>query len=149
MYIRQEIYDHQGRAHNVSIHPGDMLLFESHSIVHGHPFPLKGRFHAMIFLHFEPTGHSLERNESGHFYRRDEGKKGRNKKGKKELDQHYRENAKAGFGGQSSSASGLPPYLKPESPEEELWKAMHPDGWQPVSEVCCARDCSFLLTLTF
>jgi len=33
-----EMYDHQGNAHNVTLDPGDMLLFESHSVVHGHPF---------------------------------------------------------------------------------------------------------------
>lgn len=30
-----EIYDHNGVAHNVTLDPGDMLLFESHSILHG------------------------------------------------------------------------------------------------------------------
>ena len=30
-----EVYDHNGRAHNVTLAPGDMLLFESHSILHG------------------------------------------------------------------------------------------------------------------
>ena len=84
-----EIYDHQGVAHNVTLDPGDMLLFESHSILHGEwvettsviittfwffvidqlliqfslltgrPFPMRGRFYAMLFIHFEPTGHSI------------------------------------------------------------------------------------------
>jgi len=30
-----EIYDHAGKAHNVTMRPGDMLLFESHSAIHG------------------------------------------------------------------------------------------------------------------
>mmetsp|Transcript_33233 Transcript_33233/g.40761 ORF Transcript_33233/g.40761 Transcript_33233/m.40761 type:complete len:153 (-) Transcript_33233:145-603(-) len=30
-----EIYDHDGVAHNVTLAPGDMLLFESHSTIHG------------------------------------------------------------------------------------------------------------------
>ena len=51
-----EIYDHDGQAHNITLDPGDMLLFESHSAIHGRPFPLKGRFYAMLFIHFEPTG---------------------------------------------------------------------------------------------
>ena len=29
---------------------------ESHSILHGRPFPLKGRFMANVFIHFEPIG---------------------------------------------------------------------------------------------
>lgn len=36
--------------------PGDMVLYESHSILHGRPFPLKGRFMANMFIHFEPVG---------------------------------------------------------------------------------------------
>jgi ankyrin repeat protein len=32
------------------------VLYESHSLIHGRPFPLKGRFFANIFIHFEPTG---------------------------------------------------------------------------------------------
>jgi len=39
--------------------PGDMVLYESHSLLHGRPFPLKGRYFANIFIHFEPTGHRL------------------------------------------------------------------------------------------
>ena len=30
-----EIYDHNGVAHNVTLEVGDMVLFESHSILHG------------------------------------------------------------------------------------------------------------------
>lgn len=30
-----ELYDHDGIAHNVTLDPGDMLLFESHSVIHG------------------------------------------------------------------------------------------------------------------
>jgi hypothetical protein len=32
---------------------GDMVLYESHSVIHGRPFPLKGKFYANIFIHFE------------------------------------------------------------------------------------------------
>ena len=99
----QEVYDHNGIAHNVTLEPGDMLLFESHSAIHGmclssnntdvynlfwfcalrglmvsclssfqlyvgHPFPLKGRFHAMIFIHFEPTGKAYSANENGYYF---------------------------------------------------------------------------------
>lgn len=39
-----EVFDHDGKAHNVTMEPGDMVLYESHSVVHGRPFPLQGRF---------------------------------------------------------------------------------------------------------
>ncbi|KAL7537318.1 hypothetical protein ACHAXR_007727 [Thalassiosira sp. AJA248-18] len=49
-----EVYDHDGRAHNITMQPGDMVLYESHSVLHGRPFPLKGRYFANIFVHFKP-----------------------------------------------------------------------------------------------
>ena len=57
-----EVYGHDGRAYNVTMEKGDMILYESHSVIHGRPFPLKGRYMANIFVHFEPTGHSLRHN---------------------------------------------------------------------------------------
>ena len=32
-----------------------MVLYESHSVVHGRPFPLKGRYFANVFIHFQPV----------------------------------------------------------------------------------------------
>jgi len=49
-----EVYDRQGHAVNITMEPGEMILYESHSLIHGRPFPLKGRFYANIFIHFEP-----------------------------------------------------------------------------------------------
>lgn len=49
-----EVYDRNGHAVNITMEPGDMILYESHSLIHGRPFPLKGRFYANIFIHFEP-----------------------------------------------------------------------------------------------
>lgn len=54
-----EVYDREGNAVNVTMEPGDMVLYESHSLIHGRPFALKGRFYANIFIHFEPTGRKL------------------------------------------------------------------------------------------
>jgi hypothetical protein len=54
-----EVFGHDGKAENVTMVPGDMVMYESHSVLHGRPFPLKGRFLANIFVHFEPVGHSL------------------------------------------------------------------------------------------
>jgi hypothetical protein len=54
-----EVYDRDGKAVNVTMEPGDMVLYESGSLIHGRPFPLKGRYYANIFIHFEPTGRPL------------------------------------------------------------------------------------------
>ena len=53
-----EVYDHNGRAHNVTMEAGDMVLYESASILHGRPSPLNGSFYANIFVHFEPLDHN-------------------------------------------------------------------------------------------
>ena len=37
-----EVIDHSGRAVNVTIEPGEMILYESHSVIHGRPYPLQG-----------------------------------------------------------------------------------------------------------
>jgi hypothetical protein len=34
--------------------PGDMVLYESLSVIHGRPFPLQGEYYANLFVHFEP-----------------------------------------------------------------------------------------------
>lgn len=49
-----EVIAHDGKAHNITMKPGDLVLYESHSVIHGRPFPLKGRFYANVFIHFVP-----------------------------------------------------------------------------------------------
>jgi prolyl 4-hydroxylase len=43
-----EFYDHDGVAHNVTMEPGDMIFYESHSVIHGRPFPLNGSCFASV-----------------------------------------------------------------------------------------------------
>jgi len=50
-----EIYDHEGRAHQADLQPGDMLLYEGASCAHGRPRPLVGNWMANVFVHFTPT----------------------------------------------------------------------------------------------
>lgn len=45
-----EVIGHDGKAYNVTMEPGDMVLYESHSVLHGRPYPLKGRFMANVFV---------------------------------------------------------------------------------------------------
>lgn len=93
-----EVYDRFGNAVNVTMEPGDMVFYESHSLIHGRPFALKGRFYANIFIHFEPYD---------------------------------------GFGEDSGNVTdgGLPPYILPGSPEEEVWKEDHPFGWSKAGDL--------------
>eukprot|EP00957_Ditylum_brightwellii_P055592 4212848-Ditylum_brightwellii.AAC.1 len=110
-----EIYNHDGYAYNITLHPGDMLLFESHSAIHGRPFPLKGRYYAMIFIHFEPIGHALDHSSNI-----------------QDLNEQYKQASQDRVGGQSANVGGLPPYIQRESPEEQHWREQHPEGWKKI-----------------
>jgi prolyl 4-hydroxylase len=58
-----EVIDHLGVARNITMEPGEMILYEGHSVIHGRPYPLKGKFFANLFVHFEPRGHTLRHSE--------------------------------------------------------------------------------------
>lgn len=55
-----ELIGHDGIAYNITMEPGEMIVYESHSILHGRPFAMQGRYYANLFAHFEPTGHSIK-----------------------------------------------------------------------------------------
>jgi len=113
-----EVYGHDGNAYNVTMEPGDMVLYESHSVLHGRPFPLQGRFYANIFVHFEPTGHSL----------RHEAKEAAAEVAKGPQDSH-----KHG-GHEMDLGDGLPSYVVRGSKEEERWFRSHPKHKKNGSE---------------
>lgn len=46
-----EVYDHTGKAYNVTMKPGDMVLYESATVLHGRPFPMKGRHYVSSFIY--------------------------------------------------------------------------------------------------
>jgi len=110
-----EVISHDGRAENVTMEPGDMVLYESHSVIHGRPFPLKGRYFANIFVHFEPVGHTLRH----HNHETDAGE---------DVDQKYRESLMKGSGGHENEQDGLPSYILEGTPEADHWRVTHPSG---------------------
>jgi prolyl 4-hydroxylase len=55
-----EVYTRFGDAMNITMRPFDMVFYESHSLIHGRPFPLVGRYYANIFIHFEAIGERLD-----------------------------------------------------------------------------------------
>jgi prolyl 4-hydroxylase len=103
--------------------PGDMVLYESHSTIHGRPFPLKGRYFANIFVHFEPTGHTLRH----HNHETNAGE---------DVDQKYRDSMKQKLGGHENQQhdNGLPSYILTGSPESERWQQNHPSVGPIVTE---------------
>lgn len=42
-----EVYGRDGKAYNLTLEAGEMILYEGHSVIHGRPFPLKGRYYAV------------------------------------------------------------------------------------------------------
>lgn len=107
-----EVIGHDGKAHNVTMEPGDMVLYESHSILHGRPFALKGRYYANIFIHFEPTGHTLRHVEKHGLEATD-------------VDAQYKEALKKGHGGHENDAHRLPPYILKNSETANEWLENH------------------------
>eukprot|EP01084_Bolivina_argentea_P281740 482115_1 len=53
------IFDHNGTEYNVTLKPGDLLLYESATCIHGRPSPFQGKFFANIFSHFIPVNKLL------------------------------------------------------------------------------------------
>ena len=48
------LQDELGHHQNITLKPGEMLLYESARVPHGRPFPLIGDFYENIFAHFYP-----------------------------------------------------------------------------------------------
>ena len=55
-----EVIGHDGKATNITMEPGDMILYESHSVIHGRPYPFNGDYFANIFIHFIPVDLDLK-----------------------------------------------------------------------------------------
>jgi prolyl 4-hydroxylase len=49
------IKDVNGERHQVSMKPGDMVLYESAKCQHGRPIALKGEAYANMFVHYKPA----------------------------------------------------------------------------------------------
>jgi len=96
-----EVYGRDGLAYNVTMKPGDMVLYESHSLIHGRPFSLKGRYFANIFIHFQPTGKILHERDTPVLT---------------DADVNGKED--------------MPIYILRGSPEEEHWLEQHPSKRQ-------------------
>ena len=54
-----EVYGRDGKAYNITMEVGDMILYEGHSVVHGRPFPLMGRYYAVSVHYFSPYSASF------------------------------------------------------------------------------------------
>lgn len=112
-----ELYAHDGNAYNITMKPGEMILYESHSVIHGRPFPLEGSFFANVFIHFEPVGHSLL-HEKLNFNSDDV---------KHSAKQHFQQ-ASVTQPNLEPNKNDVPPYILSNTPEEKRWRQEHPEG---------------------
>merc|ERR1712157_237866 len=48
------IEDFDGNTNEVTLQPGDMLLYESSKCFHGRPKPFHGAWYSSLFLHYYP-----------------------------------------------------------------------------------------------
>eukprot|EP00472_Partenskyella_glossopodia_P005502 CAMPEP_0197523972 /NCGR_PEP_ID=MMETSP1318-20131121/8772_1 /TAXON_ID=552666 /ORGANISM="Partenskyella glossopodia, Strain RCC365" /LENGTH=380 /DNA_ID=CAMNT_0043076807 /DNA_START=132 /DNA_END=1274 /DNA_ORIENTATION=+ len=49
------IFDHEGNEHNVTIAPGEMVLYESATCRHGRPSKFQGDYYVNAFAHYRPV----------------------------------------------------------------------------------------------
>lgn len=49
-----EAVTHVGERVNISLVQGDLLLYESASVIHGRPVPFRGNVYAVTYVHFQP-----------------------------------------------------------------------------------------------
>ena len=47
-----EMIGHDGKAYNISLEEGEMLLYEGASVIHGRPFPMNGVFASASLVYF-------------------------------------------------------------------------------------------------
>ena len=50
-----EVIDFDGIRREINLEEGEMLLYESGTLIHGRPLPYKGRVFANCFLHYKPV----------------------------------------------------------------------------------------------
>lgn len=105
-----EIIDRNGMAVNITMQPGEMVLYEGHSTIHGRPFPLKGNFYANAFVHFEPAA------AIGQYQYQQQDSDSTNDKSFSLTDKPV-------------TATDLPPYVIPGSLWEYHWRIENPHGW--------------------
>lgn len=55
---RMQVIGHDGKPSYVRLRPGEMLIYECHSVIVGHTEPFQGEFVALLSLHFDVPGYS-------------------------------------------------------------------------------------------
>ena len=51
-----QVIGFDGKLYDVTLEPGEMILYEGHKLIHGRPYPFNGTRFANAFIHFKPQG---------------------------------------------------------------------------------------------
>lgn len=126
-----EVIGHNGKAYNITMEVGDIILYESHSVIHGRPFPLKGEYYANVFCHFEPVEYSLidgqrpgneQEDTLESLYQAAWERQRRLQTRKCGTDQKCFEREHVDL----NTFEMTPPYIVPDSKEGKKWRQSHP-----------------------
>ena len=51
-----EVIGFDGKRYEITVQPGEMILYEGHRLMHGRPAPFNGTLFSNAFCHFKPIG---------------------------------------------------------------------------------------------
>lgn len=51
-----QVIGFDGKLYDITLQPGEMILYEGHKLIHGRPYPFEGERFANAFIHFKPVG---------------------------------------------------------------------------------------------
>ena len=158
---------HDGRVYNVTMEPGDMVLYESHTVLHGRPFEMRGRYYANVFVHFAPLDDGMDEREpdvGGSFPNFvANGSREAEKYWRDQLGYGRRKSAAAGGRGRNESSSGgggpsagtaaalgrLEEIRRWGKTDPEELTAMDENGWQPIHEASRSGSLDVIQYLVF
>lgn len=109
-----EVIGHDGKAVNITMEPGDIVLYESHSVIHGRPYPLQGKYFANIFFHYIPI--DLDLNLQQHV------KDGTdNQETEARVQRDFERAARESPRNYRKTRKPLPDYIREKSTEAKQW----------------------------
>ena len=56
-----QVIGFDGKLVDITLEPGEMILYEGHKLIHGRPYPFNGSKYVNAFVHFSPKGWSWEK----------------------------------------------------------------------------------------
>ena len=119
-----EMIGHDGMAYNVTLQPGEMLLYEGHSVIHGRPFSLRGLYQANIFLHFEPTDYTIRHEASSTGKLPDKTQLNPEELYKRAFELYDPDRISSFLG----KLRDIPPYINKKTQSELRWKGIQEDA---------------------